>query len=115
MSSYLGFFFLLSKNCQQYITAFKNTGNVSVSLKLLVENISYFPSSCDQNLTCTSQVLSVSNLNRQKEMLEAVMLADVFEKHSLERTQCKLVVGERRAKLNFKLFGRGTVIMFCMH
>lgn len=89
--SYLGFLFPFvkkKKNNQQDITVFKNTGNVFVSLNLLVENISRFPSSCDQNLTCTSQMLSISNLNRHREILEAVTLADVFEKHSLEQTQC---------------------------
>lgn len=85
---YLGFIFpfVKKKSYQQDITAFKTPGNAFVSLNLLVENISHFLCSCDQNLICTSQVLSVSNPNRHKEILEAVTLADVFAKHSLEQT-----------------------------
>lgn len=62
------FFFLLLKNHQQDTTAFNNTGNAFVSLNRLVENISHFPPSCEQNLICTSQALSVSNLNRDEEI-----------------------------------------------
>lgn len=102
------------ENYQQDPAAFKNTGNAFVSLNLLVENISHFPSSCEQNLICTSQVLPVSNLNRDEEILEAVPLADVFEQRFPEQTRCKSVVGEGKVKLNFKLCGRGTVIMFCV-
>lgn len=114
--SYFGFLFpFVKKISRRTLLHLKTQEMFFFSLNLLVENIFHFPSSCDQNLIFTSQVLPLSNLNRHKEILEAVTLADVFEKHSLEQTPCKLVVGEGRVKLNFKLFGRGTVIMFCMH
>jgi len=119
--SYLGFLFTFvkkkkkKKTKQQDTTVFKYTGTAFVSLNLLVENISHFPSSCDQNLICTSQVLSISNLNRHREILKAVTFTDVFDKHSVEQTQGLVVVGEGRVELQIKLFGRGTVIMLCMH
>lgn len=75
----------VKKNYQQDITTFKDTGNIFVSLNLLVENISHFPSSCDQCLICSCQVLPRSNLSRHKEMLEAVTKADISEKHSLNK------------------------------
>lgn len=49
----------VKKKYQQDIIAFKNTGNVFVSLNLLVENISHFPSSCDQSHLHFSGVVQI--------------------------------------------------------